>query len=744
MMKRVFALLLCVATLLTTLVGCGSESSGATADEDKGQCITMYLTDNVYDFDPANAYNNEGLAGVVSLMFDTLFKLDDNGNVKKSLVKSYKTYEDDNTKEYIMELRLKDTCWSDGTAVSANDIVYAWKRLLEVDASYEAAALLFDIKNARAAKEGVASIDDVGIYPAEQTLLEIRFEEEIDYDQFLLNLTSVALAPLRDDIVSKSDDWAKKPGTMVCSGPFKLGRINFKKDAANPQYDPLGTTKDPDGTLKPGQNVASQAVTDFILERNAYYYRDAEEDSLFKSVTPYRICVDCSLTDEQLYNAYKAGMITYVGDIPVYLRSKGAIAANAVVADTSLSTASIYLNQNAIVDNGTEEGAKLFADAKVRKALSMAIDRKALVEAVVYAQEATGFIPTGVFEAGSKKTMFRDACTTSYEALKTDPTAAAALLTEAGVDPTQYSFTLTYPTYDEVQTVMAELVVKAWRELGFNVTLKARGTITNNDYYKYTESTPEDICDDLYAQDLRTGDFQAIILDVCAYSTDPFGMLAPFAKEFSGRALGLTEDKTYFFQPHITGFDNKDYNDDIENIFKEKDISKRAQLLRDAEAKLMDEMPVIPLVFNLEAHASSANLKNVSSTYYMPANFQKAKLNNYNDYLATGKVFINENYGELLFTDGDNHKDYKPAKRGFLEEPTFETEAGQELTSEQLSEIDKVKAENEKRAADIQAKLELFKTVNTIYSHFYADEKEVATEADTADTAAVEETDAAA
>lgn len=61
-----------------------------------------------------------------------------------------------------MYLRLNSkACWSDGTAVSANDVVYAWKRLLEVDASYSAAALLFDIKNARAAKEGDCSIDDV-------------------------------------------------------------------------------------------------------------------------------------------------------------------------------------------------------------------------------------------------------------------------------------------------------------------------------------------------------------------------------------------------------------------------------------------------------------------------------------------------------------------------------------------------------------------------------------------------------
>ena len=244
MMKRIFALLLCAATLLSclTFVSCGNDD-----EEDKGQYITTYLTDNVYDLDPAKAYTNEALANVVSLMFDTLFKLDSNGKVKKSLVKDYVIEENEAADEYKMQLYLRDTNWSDGTAVSANDIVYAWKRLLEVDANYEAASLLFDIKNARAAKEGDCSIDDVRIYPAEQQMLEIYFEGKIDYDQFLLNLTSLALAPLRDDIVSKSDDWAKKPGTMVCSGPFKLGRINMTDPelSFNRYQDPSATYIDP-------------------------------------------------------------------------------------------------------------------------------------------------------------------------------------------------------------------------------------------------------------------------------------------------------------------------------------------------------------------------------------------------------------------------------------------------------------------------------------------------------------------
>jgi len=740
MMKRILALLLCAATLLTTFIGCSKNE-----DEDyKGQYITVYLTDNVYDLDPAKAYKNEALAKVVGLMFDTLFTLDKNGKVQKSLVKEYWTEENESAGEYKMYLRLKDTHWSDGTAVSANDIVFAWKRLLEVDADQEAASLLFDIKNARAAKEGDASIDDVAIYPSEEQLLEIQFEGKVNYNQFLLNLTSLALAPLRDDIVSKSDDWAKKPGTMVCSGPFKLGRINWISDVTvkyeDPTYIEVDENGEPkyndDGELTIGGSFSSQKVTDFILERNVYYYRENEEDvSLFKSVTPYRICVDCSLTDDQLAAAYEAGVVLYVSDVPLSLRSgDNALTKDVKVAETSLSTNAIYFNQKAMIKDGSDEGSALFANAKVRQALSMAIDRQALAEAIVYAQAATGYVPTGVFDSNSKKTSFRDAASSAYDSLKTDPIAAAALLSEAGIKAGKYSFSLTYAAYDEVHELIATKVAEAWTALGFKVTLNPRGTITNNDYYKYTGETPKDICDNLYNQDLASGSFEAIIFDSVAYSADPYSMLSPFAKPFSGKAMDMSDTSNYQLTPHITGYDSEKYNnlmeavyflqyydkfnspsgvlattyfnqfesteqnaalekamyDTVTAVYDEYNVSTDAKnylasktaLLHAAEDMLMEDLPVVPLVFNLEATATSGKLKNLKSTYYMTANFAKAKVGSYEDYLAAGKEFVTANFDNLAFNDFENCA---------------------------------------------YAKFEDFKTANTVYAQFYLDEKEAVT-----------------
>ena len=244
------------------------------------------------------------------------------------------------------------------------------------------------------------------------------------------------------------------------------------------------------------------------------------------------------------------------------------------------------------MDNGTEEGEKLFANEKVRQALSLAIDRNAIVDAVVYAQAANGLVPTGVFEAGSRKTMFRDACTAAYDTLKTDTAKAESLLAEAGIKPSKYTFQLTVAAYDVVHCAIADVIVENWKALGFNVSVKKLDTIVNNDWYKYTESVPVDICDDLYAEELRKGAFEAILFDYVAFSADPFSVLAPFAKPFSGRGMDMSNPDEYLLTPHITGYDSEEYNTLMEKIYAEKITANRAEDLRAAEGILMDLQPL--------------------------------------------------------------------------------------------------------------------------------------------------------
>ncbi len=632
MMKRVISLLLCVLMLVPVMASCAKKN-----EDDMGAYINMYLTDQVYDLDPAMAYNNESALRLVSLVFDNLFVLDEKGNVKKSLADSYEINEDENAGEYEMIITLKETCWTDGTQITANDVYYAWTRVLQSDNNFDAASLLFDIKNARAAKEGDVSIDDVGISAINEKQIQIFFEGKVDYDHFLLNLTSYALVPLREDIVSKTSDWAKKPATICSSGPFRLREVAYEEKEIENE----------DGTTE-------TAPKQMVLERNPYYYRDIQKDDIDESVTPYRIIVNYSMTDEEIMKAYDEGKIFFVGDIPLSVRTN--YKDKAEVKD-ALSTHTYFLNQNAVIrkynasefdklassddlvawKNGeavTEntEGDKIFAIPEVRRALSLAIDRDAIAEAVVFAKAATALVPYGVFDADSDKDLFRE-IGSGILTTSANIDEAKTLISQSGINAGDYMFAISVAAYDDVHMRIAEMVKLAWEELGFHVQIKAIDVIQNTDYMKSIDDTPKDIMDDIFAESFRAGKYEVAAIDYTALSADAFSMLSRFAKSFTGGAassLGSTEFK---IPAHSTGYDSEAYNALIEKAHAEKNIAARSATLHEAEKLLLDDTAVIPIIFNQTATLKSDELSNIKFTYYGTMIFTKTKLKDYELYV---------------------------------------------------------------------------------------------------------------
>ncbi len=313
MIKRIFAAMLCLVMTIAVFASCAAPKS----ENDKGAIINMYLSQEIYDFDPAYAYNNDAALKVVDLLFSSLFRIDEKGRLQNELAKSYVIDKVHNTMTITLD---EKASWSDGTYISANDVVYTFKRVLTPEFSSEVACLLFDIKNARTVKNATSDlyIDDIGIFPIGEREIEITFEDGFtDYEGFLYNLASPALAPLREDLVVINEgDWAKKPGTMSCSGPFMIRKVSY--------------------------DAADKGV---VLERNPYYFREKDE-KIDKSVTPYKIVIDYTKTAEEQYQMFLDGQIFYVGDIALSLR--GGDIKDLQLTD-ALSTATIYLNENVFV-----------------------------------------------------------------------------------------------------------------------------------------------------------------------------------------------------------------------------------------------------------------------------------------------------------------------------------------------------------------------------------------------------------
>ncbi len=606
MKKRLLAFALCLVMILPTFASC------APVDLDyKGPILQMYLTQEIYDFDPLHAYNNEAQLKVVGLLFATLFKVNANGQLENDLVKSWSIKEDDIAKEYSMELVLKETCWSDGNTLDAEDISTTIERILLDENSNEAAALLMDIKNAKAIKQGDATMGDLGVTTPNRTTVEISFEHKIDYEQFRYNLASPALAPLPAETID-NPDWAKKPVTAVFSGPFVIRSVAY----TNPTEE--GSAKE------------------IVLERNSYYYRNRTEDAVDKYVTPYRIIVDLTKTAEEQIEMYENGQVFYVGDIAMSLRED--YKSKATVTD-ALSTHTYYLNQKAMIASThpeqSETGFALFAVKEVRQALSLAINRQAIADAVVFAKAATALVPNGIFAESSSATTFR-AKFGDIISSSADMTAAKKLLSDANINASDYSFSISVREADEVHNVIAEAVAKAWGELGFNVSITKLGIENKQDHEKdETGEKQVDIRDDLYNEAVDAANYEVLAIDLVASSVTASSVLAPFAYDYSGvKSLYFDESgkPEWIIAPHSCGYMSEEYNTLIADSYKAENSADKAAKLAEAEELILEDMPIIPIVFNQDAYLASAELKGLGSSYFTFRDLSKVTVNDWEAY----------------------------------------------------------------------------------------------------------------
>ncbi|MHB1153614.1 MAG: peptide ABC transporter substrate-binding protein [Eubacteriales bacterium] len=565
-MKKILSLILCLVMLTSTFISCTEK------EEDKGAAIPVYLTTEIKNFDPAIAYTDEASIKVLGLIYEGLTSIDEKGKVKGAMAKSwkYKSVPEDDL--YILEFQLIETAWSDGRVLSADDFVYAWKRILEPEFHSEAASMLFSIKNAMQVKKGDLSIDDLGIYAVDTYVLQVQFEKDTDYNMFLEYCASPSLVPLREDAVNKVTDWATNPSVIVTNGPFTVR------------------------TFTNGGQLT--------IERNIYYKRDIEDDSIKKYVTPYRLVVDYTADAAAQLKAFEDGTVLYVSEIPL---SQRAAYADKVTIEDTMSTHTYFFN--------TDKAP--FDDPNVRKALSMAVDRTAIASLVTFAVSATGFVNgNGVFDS-DKKTSFRSK---GGDLIAASADLAAAKSLVSGVSGKSFTITI---RPNEVDRAVAEYCVGVWGELGFDVTIKELGSEA------YKSESEYDLLNDLFADAYEARDFDVIAIDWQTISTDAWSVLAPFAKQFAGGAKDLISGN-FEDVPHITGFDDETYNNFINEIFLIEDRNERFLKLHEAEQMLINAMPVMPLFTYQHAYLVSDELSNIKSDSWYGYNlFAKTKFKNY-------------------------------------------------------------------------------------------------------------------
>ena len=123
-------------------------------------------------------------------------------------------------------------------------------------------------------------------------------------------------------------------------------------------------------------------------------------------------------------------------------------------------------------------------------------------------------------------------------------------------------------------------------------------------------------------------------------STDAFVALAPFAGVFSSRAYDFTNvsdfDKLVY---GVTGYYNAEYDKLMSAAMVETDAAKRAELLHQAEALLLTDMPIIPVIHFATTYLESKELDDVEISYFGAPLFKNTS---YDDYVPVVEEEVEE------------------------------------------------------------------------------------------------------
>ncbi|MBU5454515.1 peptide ABC transporter substrate-binding protein [Caproiciproducens sp. MSJ-32] len=235
-MKSIKKLLsLAVAMSLTfSLVACGGGSktsgnngSGSEASETSGGTLKVQFDVEVASMDPQIATDGTSFEAIAAIT-EGLYSVDADGNPILAIAESAEKSEDGLTYKF----KLKDAKWSNGTAVTANDFVFAWRRLADPKTASEYAFMvsIAGLKNADAVLAGEKGVEELGVKAEDDKTLVVELSHPVTFFESLMTFPS--FFPVNEEFFKQAgDNFGTSPDTILANGPFKVA-----------SYEPAATT----------------------------------------------------------------------------------------------------------------------------------------------------------------------------------------------------------------------------------------------------------------------------------------------------------------------------------------------------------------------------------------------------------------------------------------------------------------------------------------------------------------------
>ena len=340
----------------------------------------------------------------------------------------------------VYDFRLRpDARWSNGDRVTAEDFVFAFRRLMAPVTGAPYANILYTLKNAERINKGELPLEALGARALNETTLEITLEHPAPY--FISQLPHLTAKPLhRKSIEAFGSDFVH-PAHIVTNGPFMLEEFT------------------------PNDRV--------VMVKNPYYY-DAAHVALDEEIF-------YSLEDRSAgLRRFMAGEIQSYDDVPV--EQIGFVRSHLAEAFKVTPNLGSYFY-------AFDTRYKPFDDKRVRQALAMAIDREFLAERIWGGTMDPGysFVPPGIPSYGASATVaWKDSDPFERE------DEAKKLLAEAGFGPRGQKLEVEIRfNNSENHRATAVAIADMWKVLGVETRLLATDATTH--YAFLRERPPFDV-----------------------------------------------------------------------------------------------------------------------------------------------------------------------------------------------------------------------------------------------------------
>ena len=556
-MKKLFSMVLC-AMMALTLAGCGGSG-------DDSSTYTYSSELDIKNLDSADAEEGCSFTALHAII-DGLMKPAKDGTTTYGIAKSSEVSEDGLTHTY----KLRDAKWSNGDPVTANDFVYAWHRIFKNKGNYY--YMFCDgIANIAGAQELSDKIDaeqdltdddlnSLGVKAVDDKTLEVTTTTRVSFFDELMSFP--CFYPINEKFAEKQGDkYGKSADSILANGAFTMTK------------------------WEPG------SVAEFEKNDKFYAAKDVKIDKLvMKLVQEPKVAAQSFEAGETDFAIINSDLVDkYKKDESFKNISEGFL---------------FYIQPN--LENSD------LANLNVRKALSLAINRKDLCENVLKdgSQAASGFVPSGLSISPEGKDFRDEADTyTSY-----DKKAAQAALDEGlkELGKSEITLRLTYGTDESPMDVFATYLQNALSKLdGIKVEMVA--TTKQDRIYNKQKNGDFDLATTRWGPDY--GDPTTYLTIALSTNSNNYGK-----------------------------WSNSEYDQLVGQVGVESDVTKRWQEMKDAEKILLDDYVYIPIFEKGAATLQNPKVKNLVIKPCRTISFEyvEKKLKRHNNKILC--LFLIKNY----------------------------------------------------------------------------------------------------